>query len=1084
MKGLAPLLTLPLVGAALAADGPIAGSNAAAPDGSGASTEIEVLGKSDSPAAPPMQVKLPPFDLQTKVFDFPTGMRIMFQADNSYPVVSVYMIVAHGSSDDPPGKDEVAHFVEHTWFRSLHGTLPPIMDVVNDLSGFFNASTWNDWTNYSTVANSDLLPVLLRLESLRLTEFYTGMTEEKTATEREVIRNEWRRRNENNIQLLFDYMYNVVYPENHPYHSTSTHDTIDHIELKDLQGYVDQYYKPDQTTITIVGDFDPATASSLIFENFDLKLLHPKLTPEMLFKAPKPGITNADPNNPSHWLTYAYDPDKFLKGEKAPFQYAPPGTIKPRVTADRPPVPALGVKEIVTREAPVEKPFAMLGWSLPGGYRADHVEMQLLGNFAGNIIFGSLGSEWEGKIGEAGCFAQPEVVNTTLMCLAELKDKDADPEDLVDAMLDQVYLVQQPPDPDDAVGMQLVQQSFARARNEFLAQELLGMDQIASIFGGRADSIGTYAHLTGDPNYYTGIFKRYGDIELQPILKMATEFLKRDRAARLIVKPLPDEQVDISSAESGYIAESKGDSIARASDDLAKLTPAMIAGSRVKPDLTKLQDYKLPNGLRVVVMPHAEVPLVKTSLILGGGPDTFDRGVVEFMQEFTQGSGQDPLRVAGNVNWAFYPGVPGAVSAVSWPTATQTSWGNAWRMDFSAPSGNLDNALWTIRNELDAAHPYLSGAGDWKKARMKSVKRNWGRLDWNMSDMTAQHLFPNAPWQQAWTYDQAQAAQDYDAETITNALDRMLQPSNAVLLIVGNVKPDQVKKSVETYFGGWAGRTGRAEGWAGKLNTPDMPTEPTRVLLFEDPKAPKKTQSQTDLQCRLNYRGEEDRAAVTVLGSILSDRAFTTLRVQEALSYTPYAYTQITDDGAAILGFGSLALNKGVGRTVEYFMEAAKTIEDGKFEETELIRHKLRTAREAGIGAQSLDGMARTLTAAIIRNDPWTKIEKSGEYIASVDRAQLVRLMQGCTAHALVTIDGPTDVIKPQLEEKKIAYEVVDWKARGDALLQKYDPKAYEKKMKAKAKEEKAEAKKKEKEKTDEPAPDAAPAGIVLRRED
>ena len=118
------------------------------------------------------------------------------------------------------------------------------------------------------------------------------MTADEIPTEREVIRNEWRRRNEQSTALLWDYLGEAVYPEGHPYHGRSTHESLDNITLEVLQKYFDDYYHPDRTTITVIGDFDPREASSLIFEHFEPSLLHPEMTKEDIFFCPKPGIQN------------------------------------------------------------------------------------------------------------------------------------------------------------------------------------------------------------------------------------------------------------------------------------------------------------------------------------------------------------------------------------------------------------------------------------------------------------------------------------------------------------------------------------------------------------------------------------------------------------------------------------------------------------------------------------------------------------------------------------------------------------------------------------------------------------------------
>ena len=60
--------------------------------------------------------------------------------------------------------------------------------------------------------------------------------------------------------------------------------------------------------------------------------------------------------------------------------------------------------------------------------------------------------------------------------------------------------------------------------------------------------------------------------------------------------------------------------------------------------------------------------------------------------------------------------------------------------------------------------------------------------------------------------------------------------------------------------------------------------------------------------------------------------------------------------------------------------------------------------------------------------------------------------------HALVSLEGPKDIITEQLDERGMEYEVYDYEAVGDDLLWKYDKKAAKKKQKAKEKADKKKA--------------------------
>src|SRR4051812_14334963 len=58
-------------------------------------------------------VQLPVRDLR-----FPSGLRVIIEEDHRSPVAALVALVGTGSADDPPGKEGLAHFVEHLSFRS------------------------------------------------------------------------------------------------------------------------------------------------------------------------------------------------------------------------------------------------------------------------------------------------------------------------------------------------------------------------------------------------------------------------------------------------------------------------------------------------------------------------------------------------------------------------------------------------------------------------------------------------------------------------------------------------------------------------------------------------------------------------------------------------------------------------------------------------------------------------------------------------------------------------------------------------------------------------------------------------------
>ncbi|WP_334947684.1 M16 family metallopeptidase [Nostoc sp.] len=60
----------------------------------------------------------------------------------------------------------------------------------------------------------------------------------------------------------------AIYPENHPFHSFPTAESLKSISRDDLLGFYQTHYRPDGTTIALVGDFDPVKVKALLNQEF------------------------------------------------------------------------------------------------------------------------------------------------------------------------------------------------------------------------------------------------------------------------------------------------------------------------------------------------------------------------------------------------------------------------------------------------------------------------------------------------------------------------------------------------------------------------------------------------------------------------------------------------------------------------------------------------------------------------------------------------------------------------------------------------------------------------------------------------
>ncbi len=1035
------------------------------------------------PSKPTLSADVPPYSLSTQVFYCPSGLTVMFQEDHSHPIVSIMSIVDHGSGDDPKGKEGTAHFVEHTWFRSTQTvrtgfdeegndvttTLPSIMQTLNDYGTLMNATTRNDWTDYRTVFASEHLDLFLQLESRRLTSPYVGVKEEFIDTEREVITNEWRRRNEQGFSQLFDFLYEEVYPESHPYHSSSTKETLGRVDLATLQKYFDDYYHPEKTTIAVVGDFDLREASSLLFENFDPKLIDPELKEEHIFKYPAPGVDDPQVSNADDWWYGAWDPDSYDPDNPDDAKVYD-GFLDPQDPEDakliaqrrrikpnepREPIPERPKKSpVIYKEAPIDDRVVIVAWPLPGGFRQDHTQLQMLGGVANSVLRGYFNprnyrmhiEEWrDSDIAGSQCFVQTEKVHSTLMCLVEMRNNKLDPEQIADKIIDQIPSIWNP----DLVQI-FEQRMFPATRQSGLVDILTSVDRVAYHFAGRAEDIVTYAHYTNNPAYHSNAMEQTMSLNMFEVAKIANQYLTRDQAVRVVIDPLPPSEIDTTGEGSAYAGSSEGDSVIEANEEFANLTDDTVRAAYVKPDLSGLVETTLDNGLKVIILPHGEAPMAYSAIVFNGGQLTgpvdrnsfaWDFARADAISQFGGGDGMNPMSIAGAYR--------------AWQSDEST------QMTLRHAAGNVDGALYMLREQIESTTPYMAGKKGYVTGFQKSLAARWTSRSpgWLTSEYTTKHLYPENPERWLTTYDGAEKVLDWGASEVNDTLDTIMQPKNATLIITGLVNPDEALEQAEMYFGGWEAKSNddaKLERYT-SIETPAI-GEGSKILIFDDPK---QTQTQVRGACRLNY-SDERRAAVSILNSIFFSEVFTRLRVKEGLAYSPAGFASSRAGDVATLGFSSLAVNDGVGRTLEVMKELVGKGEAGEFDEDLIRVHKLREARNAGLESQSTDQMGgRLLTYA--RNG-WSPKEMAtlGDRLAEVSPEQIQELMDGCGDRLLFTLHGPAEVLKPQLDKLGYDFEVVDWKGEGEARFEKYDPKGFKKYLKKKAKREKQKAKEEE----------------------
>jgi len=213
------------------------------------------------------QVKVAPLNIKERTLA--NGLHVVTLADNTSPTVAIHVWYNVGGKNDPQGKSGFAHMFEHMMFKSTKNMPSEKMDrLTEDVGGYNNASTWNDFTQYYEVIPSNYLETLLWAESDRMANLNVDDT--NFASERDVVKEEFRQRVLAQPYGRFnEYINNLSYAA-HPYKRgvIGNLDQLNAATSADARAFHELYYRPDNAYLIVVGDFDQKQLDAWIDKYF------------------------------------------------------------------------------------------------------------------------------------------------------------------------------------------------------------------------------------------------------------------------------------------------------------------------------------------------------------------------------------------------------------------------------------------------------------------------------------------------------------------------------------------------------------------------------------------------------------------------------------------------------------------------------------------------------------------------------------------------------------------------------------------------------------------------------------------------
>jgi len=196
---------------------------------------------------------------QVHEFRLDNGLRILVQEDHRAPAVVSQVWYKVGASNEYGGLTGISHMLEHMMFKGTQKHPPgEFSRIIAANGGRENAFTGQDYTAYFQTLEKSRLPVSFELEADRMRNL--KLVEGEFAKEHQVVLEERRLRTDDQPRAKMQEHFEAVAYSNSPYRNpvVGWPDDVAGLTLIDLKQWYARWYAPNNATLVVVGDVDPA----------------------------------------------------------------------------------------------------------------------------------------------------------------------------------------------------------------------------------------------------------------------------------------------------------------------------------------------------------------------------------------------------------------------------------------------------------------------------------------------------------------------------------------------------------------------------------------------------------------------------------------------------------------------------------------------------------------------------------------------------------------------------------------------------------------------------------------------------------
>jgi zinc protease len=406
----------------------------------------------------------------------------------------------------------------------------------------------------------------------------------------------------------------------------------------------------------------------------------------------------------------------------------------------------------------------------------------------------------------------------------------------------------------------------------------------------------------------------------------------------------------------------------------------------VKPlSVPPVVERTLPNGMRLLIVEHHELPVADFVLVVKTGSEADPAGreglatlVSNLLDEGT--TARNALQIADQI--AFL-GI-----RLSTGGATLNSF-DASRITLHTPTAQLDSALALMADvTLKPSFPEkeLDRLRQERLTTLLQIKDN--------APVLADLAFNSILYGEKHAYGRPTLGNDKTVRDITRAdvlnfYNTYYKPNNAALVIVGDVKPDAVQKQVEKYFGAWQ----RGNVSAAQLGTTPAAAPAATVYLIDKPGA---AQSSFRLGSVGVPRVTQDFFPIqvmnTILGAAFTSRLNQNLRETKGYTYGARSGFDMRQSAGPFVAQAEIVTAKSDSALIEFLKELRGIREPVPSPELEKAKQYLQLQLPSQFEVPS--DIAARLVPIALYNLPLDYFATYSQRIAAVTSADVRRVAQ------------------------------------------------------------------------------------------